>query len=74
MDREFFEELLRTAPPTDRAKAQRIFAATGRKGLLSLELDDPNYVSRTWHIEWLSASLGNKEKTLEYLNRVVQLS
>ena len=69
MDREFFEELLRTAPPTDRAKAQRIFAATGRKGLLSLELDDPNYVNQTWPMEWLSASLGDKEKALEYLNR-----
>ena len=58
--------------PRDRAKARRIFAATGRKGLLSLELNDLKYVSQTWHIEWLSASLGDKEKALEYLNRAFQ--
>ena len=40
--------------------------------MLSLELNDPNYVSQTWHIEWLSASLGDKEKALEYLNRAFQ--
>ena len=72
MDREFFEELLRTSAPVDRAQAERILATTGRKGVLSRELADPNYVSQTWHMEWLSASLGDKEKALEYLNRAFQ--
>jgi len=72
MDQEFFEELVRTAPPVDKEKAQRIFARAGRKGLLSLELNNPNYVRQTWHMAWLNASLGDKEKTLEYLNRTLQ--
>ena len=72
MDREFFEELLRTSSRMDRAQAERILATTGRKGLLSRELNDPTYASQTWHMEWLSASLGDKEKALEYLNRAFQ--
>jgi DNA-binding winged helix-turn-helix (wHTH) protein/TolB-like protein len=70
MDQEFFEELMRTAPPTDTAKAQRIFAGAGRKGLLLFN-NDPDYWTMG-HMAWLSASLGDREKTLEYLNRVLQ--
>jgi tetratricopeptide (TPR) repeat protein len=72
MDQEFFEELMRTAGPGDRAKAQSILAHAGRKGVLSLELNDPIYMSQTWPMAWLSASLGDKEKALEYLNRALQ--
>ena len=71
MDQEFFKELLRTAPPADRAKGQRVFAGSGRKGVLLLELNDP-YVGPMGRMAWLSASLGDREKTLEYLNRVLQ--
>jgi DNA-binding winged helix-turn-helix (wHTH) protein len=72
MDREFFEELMRTTNPTDRAKAQRIFAGAGRKGLLLLEVNDPNYARVMGQMAWLSAGLGDREKTLVYLNRELQ--
>jgi tetratricopeptide (TPR) repeat protein len=71
MDQEFFEELLRTAAPADPAKAQRIFAGAGRKGVLLAEFNDP-YVRVMGHMAWLSAGLGDREKTLVYLNRVLQ--
>jgi len=69
MDQEFFEELSRTTTPHT-AKAQRIFAGTGRKGVLLLEVNDPN--RPMGHMAWLSASLRDREKTLVYLNRVLQ--
>jgi TolB-like protein/Flp pilus assembly protein TadD len=72
MDREFFEELVRTAAPADKVKAQSIFAHTGIKGLLAIHLNDPNYIGQKGHMAWLNASLGDKDKTLEYLNRVLQ--
>ena len=72
MDREFFGEMTATATPGYRAKAQRIFAGAGRKGLLSMELNNPDYIRQTWHMAWLNASLGDKDKTLEYLNRVLR--
>src|SRR5437588_5995044 len=72
MDQEFFEEFMRTSSPADRIKAQHVLAGAGRKGLLSIELHDPNHMSQTWYMEWLSASLGDKEKALEYLNRAFQ--
>lgn len=72
MDQKFFDELMRTTSPGDRAKAQRIFAGAGRKGLLLLEVNDPDYAKTMGHMAWLSASLGDREKTLEYLNRVLQ--
>ena len=72
MDQEFFEELMRTTNPTDRAKAQRIFAGAGRKGWLLLEVNDPNYARVMGQMAWLSAGLGDREKTLVYLNRELQ--
>jgi tetratricopeptide (TPR) repeat protein len=71
-DQEFFEELVRTAIPADRIKAQSIFAHAGYKRVLSIELNDPYYLSQKGHMAWLNASLGDKDKTLEYLNRVLQ--
>src|SRR5207244_8049057 len=68
MDQEFFEEFMRTASPADRVKAQHVLAGAGRKGLLSIEIHDPHFAPVPGHMAWLSASLGNKEKTLEYLN------
>ena len=47
-------------------------AGAGRKGLLSMEIHDPHFDPVPGHMAWLSASQGNKEKTLEYLNRVLQ--
>lgn len=72
MDQEFFEEMTRTASPADRAKAQSNFAQAGRKGLLLGELKRPENARQTLHMVWLSASVGDKENTLEYLNRVFQ--
>jgi tetratricopeptide (TPR) repeat protein len=72
MDQEFFEELMRSASPGNGAKAQSIFAGAGRKGVLSAQVNDPNYARVIGHMAWLSASLGDREKTLVYLNRVLQ--
>ena len=70
MDQQFFEELRPSAG--DRLKVQDIFLSAGRKGLLLLQVKDPDYTSQTVHMAWVSASLGDREKTLEYLNRALQ--
>ena len=72
MDREFFQELVQTAPPADEIKAQSIFARAGNKAVLAIEVNDPHYTGQAGHMAWLNASLADKDKTLEYLNRVLQ--
>jgi TolB-like protein/Flp pilus assembly protein TadD len=72
MDREFFEELVRTTVPANKIKAQSVLARDGKKGVLATELNDPAYTGPAGHLAWVNASLADKDKTLEYLNRALQ--
>jgi DNA-binding winged helix-turn-helix (wHTH) protein/TolB-like protein/Tfp pilus assembly protein PilF len=70
MDQEFFAEFLRTTGSPHRAKAQSNFAQAGRRGLLMAEMKSPENQRRPWHIVWLSASFGDRNECLEYLDRL----
>jgi len=72
MDQEFFEELTRNTSQLDKAKVQRTYEGAGRKGLLLIEFNDPNYARQMGHMTWLSASLRDREKTLGYLKHVLE--
>ena len=71
MDQEFFEELSPTTAPLT-AKTRSTFAHAGRRGLLLAQVNDPNFARVMGHMAWLSASLGDRDKTLVYLNRALQ--